>query len=175
MTDFASLALLRESCRNFSDKAVLRDDIVSILNTALLTPSACNEQPWKLYVVDSAENKAIVAKAVQNRGFNKFAEKAQAFIIVEEDLSVKGAAIQKLSKNDFASMDIGELTAYITLAAQDIGISSCILGSFSRKPICEITGIKDGSKIRIIIALGYTDSSPRPKKRKAFDDTVKFV
>ena len=175
MKDFSTLALTRESCRNFCDKAVSHEDIVKIIETALLAPSACNEQPWKLHAVETDENKAVAAKAVQNRGFNKFAEKAAAFIIIEEDLSVKGASIQMLSKNDFASMDIGELTAYITLAAQDMGIFTCILGSYSRKPLCEITGIKDGAKIRIIIALGYTEAAPRPKKRKAFEDTVKFI
>ena len=48
---FTQLVLDRQSCRDFNDKELARETLDKIVDLSLNTPSACNSQPWKLYVV----------------------------------------------------------------------------------------------------------------------------
>ena len=45
----------RRSIRNFLDKQVERDTIITLLKAATAAPTAANCQPWELIVMDEAE------------------------------------------------------------------------------------------------------------------------
>ena len=68
LNEFKSLVLSRQSCRSFSDKEIAVNDLKEILNTALLAPSACNSQPWKVCWVSDRERVRKVARAVWGGG-----------------------------------------------------------------------------------------------------------
>ena len=61
-TDFITLASSRFSVRRFSDKKVKQEKIDSILHAGQLAPTACNNQPQKIYVLQSEE----ALKTLQN-------------------------------------------------------------------------------------------------------------
>ena len=61
---FLALASSRYSVRKFSDKPVEQEKIDAILAAARVSPTACNNQPQKIYVVRNPEN---VEKLVENR------------------------------------------------------------------------------------------------------------
>ena len=71
-------------------------------------------------------------------------------------------------------MDLGIAASYITLAAEDEGIGSCILGWFDEKRIKELVSIPQNKRLMLIISLGYTVKAKRRKIRKEFDDIVSF-
>lgn len=52
---FLKLAAERYSVRKFSDEPVAREDLDRILEAARLAPTACNNQPQKIFVCTSAE------------------------------------------------------------------------------------------------------------------------
>lgn len=174
--NFNDIAVNRQSCRKYDpDKAVSDSDLTEILKTAILAPSACNGQPYRISVC-TGEKAKIVAKYTQGMGMNKFAADAPVMLIISEDSYVSTAALgAKLKNNDYRSIDIGILAAYITAAATEKVISSCILGWFDDKKIREICNID--SQIRLVICLGIAraDDVLRQKKRKDFDRLVTFV
>lgn len=49
--DFITLASSRFSVRKFSDKKVEREKVDLILNAGQVAPTACNNQPQKIYVL----------------------------------------------------------------------------------------------------------------------------
>jgi nitroreductase len=75
-----------------------------------------------------------------------------------------------------AKGDLGSVTAYICLEATAQGLGSCIIGIYDRKKICELLNIPIEKQFGAIVALGYPlNDTIRAKKRKAFDDIVRFV
>jgi nitroreductase len=109
-------------------------------------------------------------------GMNKFATEAPVLIVISEKPYVKTAALgAKLKKNDYRSIDIGILSAYITAEATTQGLSTCILGWLDESDLREICGV-DGT-VRLVITLGYAkaDDKLREKKRKNIDELVTFI
>ncbi|MBR3768813.1 MAG: nitroreductase family protein [Clostridia bacterium] len=174
--NFHEIALNRQSCRSYDpDKAVDNEKITSILESARIAPSACNSQPYNITVCKGDKAKAV-AKATQGMGMNKFTENAPVMIVISEGAYVKSAAIgSKIKGNDYRSIDIGIVSAYITAEATVQGLGTCILGWFDDSKIRNICDLS--TPVRLVISLGYAsaDDNLRNKKRKSFDELIKTV
>ena len=173
--NFAEIANLRQSCRNYErNKTVEEEKITAILEAARLAPSACNGQPYH-FTVCKGESAKKVAKATMGMGINKFAADAPVLIVISEVEYIKSAAIgAKLKHNDYRSMDIGIAAAYLTAEATAQGLSTCILGWFDDGEIREICGLKN--LVRLVITVGYAaeDDNLRDKKRKTLEELVTY-
>ena len=173
--NFTEIAKTRQSCRNYDDtRTIEREKLDAILESARLAPSACNGQPYLLTVCEGEKAKEV-AKATQGMGMNKFAADAPMCIVISEEPYVKTAALgAKVKGNDYRSIDIGIVAAYITAEAQAQGIGSCILGWLDDDKIRNICDLK--YPVRLVITLGYpkADDKLREKKRKEMDKLVKF-
>lgn len=174
--NFTEIAQQRQSCRAYNpDKAVEQEKLQAILEAARLAPSACNGQPYHITVCKGEVAKKV-AKATQGMGMNKFAIQAPLQLVISEMPYVKSAAMgAKIKHNDYRSIDIGILSAYITAEATAQGLSTCILGWFDDGKIRELCNL-EGS-VRLVITLGYQkdDDKLRQKKRKDMDELVSFV
>ena len=173
--NFTEIAQNRQSCRNYdSSRDVEKEKIEKILNSAILSPSACNGQPYH-FTVCTGETAKKAAKATQGMGMNKFASDAPVLIVISEKPYVKTAAIgSKLKGNDYRSIDIGIASAYITAEATAQGLGSCILGWLDDNKLREICGV-DGA-VRLVITIGYpaAEDKLRNKKRKDFSDIITY-
>ena len=116
--NFTEIATNRQSCRKYdASKVVEAEKVQAILQAARLAPSACNGQPYRLTVCTGESAKAV-AKATMGMGMNRFAKDAPVLIVLSEEPYVKTAAAgSKLKKNDYRSMDIGIVAAYLTAEA----------------------------------------------------------
>ena len=174
--NFIEIAETRQSCRkDDAERPVEEEKIRLILEAARLAPSACNGQPYHLTVC-RGDAALAVAKATTEKGMNKFAPDAKALIVISEESYVPSAALgSKVMKNDYRSMDIGIVAAYITAEAAAQGIGSCILGWFNEKKIKEAIGID--KTVRLVITLGYPSPNDtlREKKRKDINELATFV
>lgn len=176
LKDFNSLVLNRQACRGYEKKAVPQEDITEILKTAVLSPSACNSQPWRVYVAASEEKFNEVAEALQENGFNKFTSDAGAMIaIIETSAVLKAGIAAKIPSDKFVKYDIGELVAYITLAAKAKGLDTCVIGWINQEKIRKALDLKDGEECNLVITVGYGNQPLRAKTRKPFEETVKFI
>ena len=174
--NFTEIAKNRQSCRSYdSSRAVEKEKLDAILESARLSPSACNGQPYFMTVC-TGENAARAAKAVMGMGMTKFAADAPVLIVISEQPYVTSAALgAKVKKNDYRSIDIGILSAYITAEAEAQGLGSCILGWLDDKELREICGV-DGA-VRLVITIGYAKSGDplREKKRKDHSKLIKYI
>ena len=174
--NFKEIAEARQSCRNYDkDRAVEDEKLASILEVGILSPSACNGQPYHITVC-KGEAARKVARAVQGMGMNKFADSAPVLLVISEMPYVKSAAIgAKIKKNDYRSIDIGILSAYLTAEATAQGLSTCILGWLDDSKIREICSL-DGA-VRLVITLGYASEGDklRTKKRKDISELSKTI
>jgi len=172
--DFLKIATNRQSCRSYNpDKQVEKEKIDKIIEAARLAPSACNSQPYHITVCASDKAKEV-EKSTMSMGMNKFATQAPVAIVISEDKYVATAALgSKVKGNDYRSIDIGIVTAYLTAEATAQGLSTCILGWFDEEKIRNICNLK--GIVRLVITLGYAkEDSLRNKKRKDISELVDF-
>lgn len=174
--NFCEIAEARQSCRSYnSNREVEAEKLEKILEVARISPSACNGQP---YFITACKGEAAkkVAKATQGMGMNKFASDAPILLVISEMPYVASAALgAKVKKNDYRSIDIGIVAAYITAEASAQGLGSCILGWLDDAKIREICDLD--APVRLVITIGYPKDGEklRPKKRKDMSELVKIV
>ena len=171
--NFHEIVQKRQSCRSYdANRSVEEEKISAILESARLSPSACNGQPYH-FSVCRGENAKAVAQATTGMGMNKFAADAPVMLVISEKPYVKSAALgAKVKNNDYRSIDIGIAAAYITAEACAQGLGTCILGWFDDAKIRSICNL-DGA-VRLVITIGYAkkDDKLRPKKRKDMEELV---
>ena len=174
--NFNEIARNRYSCRAFDgSRPVENEKIRAILESTVLSPSACNSQPYH-FTICKGEKAKEIAKATQSMGMNKFTTDAPVMIVISEDNYNKTASFgSKFKNNDYRSIDIGIATAYLTAEATAQGLGTCILGWFDDKKIRSICGLKNPA--RLVVALGYAKegSAVPSKKRKDYNVLVSEV
>ncbi len=174
--NFLEIANERQSCRSYDpNREVEAEKLERILESARLSPSACNGQPYFITVCKGQTAKKV-AKATQGMGMNKFATDAPVMLVISEMPYIATAALgARVKQNDYRSIDIGILSAYITSEATAQSLSTCILGWLNDaeiRSICNLDGV-----VRLVITLGYAkdDDKLRTKKRKAMTELVKVI
>ena len=173
--NFMEIAQVRQSCRSYNaQKAVEAEKLEAILRSAQLAPSACNGQPYKITVCTGDTAKEVAA-ACAGMGMNKFAVQAPVQLVISEMPYVKSAAVgAKLKKNDYRSIDIGIVAAYITAEAAAQGLGTCILGWLDDSKIRQLCDLE--YPVRLVITLGYAAEGDklRTKKRKEMAELVAY-
>ena len=174
--DFLEIANLRQSCRSYDEtRDVEPQKLEAILEAVRLAPSACNGQPYHLTVC-RGEKAREVAAACMGMGMNKFAAEAPVMLVLSEMPYVPSAALgAKVKKNDYRSIDIGIVAAYITAEATAQGLGTCILGWLDDQKIREICSLEGA--VRLVITLGYAKEGDvlREKKRKSAQELIHTV
>ena len=174
--NFSEIAKMRQSCRYFDNAKQVEDEkIQAILESAILSPSACNAQPYH-FTVCKGEKAKEVAEATRGMGMNKFTADVPVMIVISEEAYNKTAGVGAILKdNDYRSIDIGIACAYLTAEATAQGLETCILGWLDDKKIRKICDLKH--PVRLVVALGYPKENYelREKKRKSFDELVTVI
>ena len=173
--NFLEIAQIRQSCRSYDEgREVEQEKLEAILEAARLAPSACNGQPYRISVCRGQAAKDV-ALACRGMGINKFAVQAPVCIVLSEMPYVKSAAMgARVKNNDYRSIDIGIVTAYLTAEASAQGLSTCILGWLDDGKIREICDLQ--YPVRLVITLGYAKEGDvlRKKVRKDMTELVSW-
>ncbi|MCL2046555.1 MAG: nitroreductase [Oscillospiraceae bacterium] len=161
----------RNSCRDFKDTPLTEEQLKTIVDAALAAPSAMNRQPWHVVVVkdkaivdelDAAgidvitKNNPEALERMKERG-GKIFYNAPCVIYVLSDGSAYG------------SMDSGILTQNVCIAAQSMGLSTCIVG-MANMPLTGEKGdeykkmlkFPEGYEFAIGILLGTPNTGKEP-------------
>lgn len=171
--NFKEIAQNRYSCRKYDTSRMVEEEkLQAILNAAILSPSACNGQPYHITVC-TGETAKEVAISTKDLKINTFVTQAPVLLVISEVPYSKMAALgAKIKHNDYRSIDIGILSAYITAEATAQGLGSCIIGWLDSDKIQKICGIKN--PVRLVITLGYPLDEAKPKKRKSFEELISY-
>ncbi len=151
----------KRAVRQFAEREVPREEILTILDSARRAQSSKNTQPWQFIVV---QDRAIL-KALSGAG--DFAQ------------HIAGAAfaVAFVSKDStpWINFDLGQASAYMQLAAWSLGIGSCI-ASFHRPDEARKTlEVPEGMHCMVGISFGYPATDFKPAKlggRKPVDELV---
>jgi nitroreductase len=177
MSDFIELAGKRQSCRDYQDKPVDHAKLVKCVEAAILAPSACNSQPWKVVVVENPAKAKEVAETTAQMGVNKYLAQAGAwFVVLEEPCKLMPKIAPLFDSQVFAKGDLGGFVLSLCLEAESQGLGTCIVGLYDRPKLRELLDIPAWQRIHIVIAVGYPASDKvRAKSRKSLDEVARFV
>ncbi len=170
----------RYSVRKYAPRPISRNDINDCLEASRLAPSACNSQPWKFIVVDTAELKNKVASAMLGGiyGLNKFILDAPVLVLIVTEKAKWFSEICNFVRNTrLYLIDIGIACEHFTLRAAELGIGTCILGWFNEAAVKKLLDIPKTKKVEIILSMGYPAENfqPREKNRKSLSEISAYM
>lgn len=110
----------RRSIRSYKDKEVSDEDIYTLLEAAMLAPSAGNEQPWHFIIID---DKDIINKIPSIHPYSKMITQVNKAILVCADLN-------QTKYEGYWAQDCAAATENILLKAVDIGLGTVWLGIY---------------------------------------------
>ena len=171
----------RRSVRAYKDTPVEHEKLELLAKSGVLAPSAMNKQEWEVRIVENKEwidgATAAYLKAVEGT------DKAKYMLTPTfKNIFRNGSAVIFVGAPDglFSGENVGCMAENIMLAATELGLGTCFLGSvqmmFAEPAMAEYLqslGFSDGYKLRYALAVGYPDEAPEAKPRDM--SKIKFV
>ena len=151
--------LQRHSIRRYKDQPVSADDVKTILEAALLSPSSKSARSWQFVVV---EDKDMLTRLADCKQFGTKPVSTAAFAVV---VTVDPA------KSDVYVEDATVAAIFMHLQAADLGLGSCWIqvrgrfaadGESSETVVRELLDIPEEMAVECIVTFGYIDEQRRP-------------
>jgi nitroreductase len=164
--EFADVIALRRSVRDYRPDPVPDDALARILDAARLAPSACNKQPWHLYVVrDAATRQALFPEA--RRAWAAAAPLTLVACSLPEDAWVRGC-----DEKNHADVDLSIFVEHLVLAAANEGLGTCWICAFDPDVVRAALHLPAAHTPVAMTPLGVPTAVPDPRPRKALDEFV---
>ena len=145
--------LSRHSVRDFSQRPVNRKVILSAVQLAQRSPSVCNRQPWRVYIVQSEKKKKEVL-SFQN-GNSGFGHSASAVLLVTVPLKSFHGPFER----NEAFVDGGIFSMSLIWALHALGLGSCALNWCASKKrdngVRAALGVPKDEVVIMMIAVGH--------------------
>jgi nitroreductase len=152
--NFLELAQVRYSCRQFRNQEVEPDKIEAILKAAKLAPTACNYQPFKIWVMKSEPAKNAL-KEVTNYTFG-----APVFFVV--GVSKEQAWTRKFDQATFAHVDGAIVGTHMMLEIAQLGLGTTWVGSFDAPRLQTMFPQMKEYDLIAIFPTGYPADNAKP-------------
>ncbi|MDQ1724527.1 MAG: hypothetical protein QOG52_1555 [Frankiaceae bacterium] len=147
----------RWSSRSFDVEHRLADDnLIALLEAARWAPSAGNSQPAR-FLVGRRGDETFAAIAASLADFNAaWAPDASALIVAVAETTAPSGG-----DNHWASYDVGQSVAHLTIEAEHRNLVTHQMGGFDADALATSLGIPDGYKPLTVIAVGRRDLAHR--------------
>lgn len=157
LDNFVLLSKQRRSVRYFLDKKVDKDVIEKAASVALLSPSACNRQSFRLIIVDDAMLLKQVSKIPM--GTSSYAEQIPVMAFIVGDL----AAYPEVRDRHLIYIDGSLWAMSFAFALETLSLSSCMINwpdiNNKEKQLRSLLAISDTERCIMCFAIGYADPS----------------
>ena len=167
--EFFDVIKERYSMRGFTDQEVEKEKLDKVLEAARLAPTGVNFQPFKVYVIETKNNKEALSEIY---GAEWFVEAPYVLCVVAN----KDAAwTRPWDGKNIADIDGTIVMDHIILAATDVGLGTCYIGAFKADIASEFLGLDDEWEPLLFTPLGYGNAEPRDTPRMEIDEFVEYL
>lgn len=157
----------RRSIRKYRADPIEPEKLEKILQAMRLSPAACNRQEWKFFAV--TDRVAIDLIAEQTKYSPALLKGAPALLLAA------GWHDQQMSSgHSWSTVDLTVAMTVGVLAATDLGLGSCIIGSHREEDVRKALNLPDDWQIPLIATLGYADEEPAPRTMKDFHEVAEI-
>jgi nitroreductase len=165
--EFLELIEKRYSVRAYKPDAVEEDKLQQVLDAARLAPTAANRQPFQLVVIHTEGREEELGRVYGKDWF------VQAPLIIAA-IGLPNKAWTRSDDKNYVDVDVAIVMDHLILAAADLGLGTCWVGAFDPDAAREVLGLPDDVEPIAFTPLGYPDDQPKPKKRRALSDLVRY-
>lgn len=151
----------RTSVRKFTDRAIAKDTLETIVKAGMAAPTAVNKQPWDFVVVTERE---VLDSLMANHPYSNLATATAAIIVcgnMEKAMEGDGQA--------YWIQDCSAATENILLAAHALGLGAVWCGVYPMQdrivPVRETLKLPSYVIPLNIISMGYPAEDPEPKDK----------
>lgn len=167
---FIELAKKRYSARKYSEVPVEKEKLEQILEAGRIAPTACNNQPQRVLVVQSPEGLEKVAKA-----YKSFNAPLVLIVCADHDATWK----RRNDLKDSADIDASIVTDHMMLCAADLGLDSVWVCAFDPQAVRQEFNLPESVEPINMLMVGYASDEPRSPERhsqlrKPLGNTVIF-
>lgn len=169
---FKELADKRFTVRKFIEKAVEKEKLNIILEAGNIAPTAKNQQPQKIYVLQSEEALAKLAE-VTPCGYG-----AKTVLLFAYDIQKDWQ--NPLEEGIHSGIEDVSITAtYIMLQAAELGLSTCWVNFFANSQLEKAFNLPETERAVLIMPIGYAPEGTKPfpahNEKKSITDIVKYL
>lgn len=170
--DFLELARSRYSVRDFQKRTVEKEKLDAIIEAGRVAPTACNNQPQKIYVVKSEENLKKLGEVC------RFTFGAPVILVVgyDKERDWKNRLMPPYSSGE---TDAAIVCTHMMLEAWELGIGSCWVGYFNSDNVSKALGLPENIRVTALLPIGYPSDSAKPlelhSKYRDVEDTVEEI
>lgn len=169
-SQYVTLLGHRYSCRKFGEAQLTDDELSVILEAARKSPSARNNQPTRLCVVQGEEGLAKIDECTKCR------YGAPTCIIVAYDYETSSHPQAPMGPEtcDFGDIDASIAMTNMDNAAASLGLGGCWVGAFDHEAVRERFNVPETYKLVELFMVGHAAAEPSPKHtdRHAIEDFV---
>lgn len=155
--NFLELAKARYSCRKISDKPIEQEKLDQILEAGIVAPTAKNLQPYRIWVIKSAE------------AFEKLKGALHTPFGASTVLIIGGNKQEAYTRTDgvnFAVIDATIVATHILLAIEDVGLATTwVGGTYDDAKLKEIFPEMKDYEIVALFPIGYAADDAKPSPR----------
>jgi len=187
--DFFETVRKRRSIRHYNNQAVAHEDILTMLEAAILAPNATNEQPWRFIVIRDRGLKegmrdvvnAVVETMIASADSESRQQRLADMKLYSTHFAAAPVAIAVLARpwvgggyapptssapRDLALLSVAMAVAHLQLAATALGYDSCFASGpaeFAREELEAMLGIDQPWFLVGIISVGKAAKPPRER------------
>lgn len=169
---FIELAEKRYSVRKYADRQIEKEKLDLVLKAGNIAPTACNNQPQRIYVIQSAEKIAEMAE-ITPMTFGAKTILAFTVNIDEEWNNPLEAGIKS------GVQDVSIVATHMMMEAADIGLGTCWVCFFPNTPMEKLLGISANEKLTLLMPIGYPADDAEPRaghfQKKDISETVRYI
>lgn len=166
--EYFDLIQKRHSVRSYKSDMVEKEKLNKILEAAMLAPTACNKQAFKIVVIPTKDHQEELKKIYGRPFFT------QAPVVIGI-FSIQGESWVRSDSKNYGDVDASIVMDHIVLAATALGLGSCWVANFDSKSAREIAGLGEGFEPVAFTPIGYADSSEFNKIRKSLEEVVVYI
>lgn len=166
--EFEDIIRKRTAVRKFSDKKIEQELLNKILEAGRLAPTAKNNQPIKIYVVNS------------NEGIEKIDSASRCRYGAQTVLIICGNKEESYHKEDYTTyeMDSCIVGTHMMLEATNLGIDNIWVEAFDEKILRAEFNIPEELTPVLLMPLGYKTEdcpiNPLHDKRKSLEEIIEY-
>jgi len=165
--EFSELIEKRYSVRAYKSDPVADETLHQVLQAARLAPTAANRQPFQLIVIHTAGREAELGRIYGQDWF------VQAPLVICA-CGIPARGWTRWDDKSYTDVDVAIVMDHLILAAADLGLGTCWIAAFNLDAAREVLGLPDDVEPIAFTPLGYPADQPRPKKRKALSELVRY-
>lgn len=155
--------LNRKSVRSYTDQAVERGKLDTLVRMAMAAPSSKDMRPWQFYVIDDAR---LLSQLADTMPRAKMLREAKAAIVVCGDTTVVDD--QGRSSRGWVN-DCSAATENLLLAAEAMGLGAVWVAAWPyeerMQAVFTLLDMPEGFVPMAVIPIGYPKGNPQPKDK----------